>query len=421
MIKTLLLIVLAVLLLFFLIGVITGGPQKAGDTTAKPSTNDPGNLLGLAHVVLPKGYVPLGLADVPGGRDGLSPAEQLERHNDRQAAVFRFAKDRRNSLGGHALDPELLNVVLLNPVELDPQPLLRFSIERYYSPTGTTIPLDDPRWRSGSDARYTWRWSEMDDHFGTGRTPRWAIVFLDPARHVRLDLFVWRKRMALDEALDMLRGVMDALRTTPLHRAHFDRGGSYEERMDRLREAHIGAFFAALVPLGIIMPEDGGIAFGPATAAWIDADRRALRVLRLLGTVPGADQLPRDDFGRPVVPLKLKRGQYPGPTRDGVPSLYLGMLYVDPGTGRWHRSMLQYATADERHPLMPIEAAVCERLDPRAAYVVLSRHYYQPYALDDARETGAFLNDCAFWEQELRAGRIVQGDVHPVDLGTQGR
>ncbi|MCW5897894.1 MAG: hypothetical protein KIT10_01385 [Flavobacteriales bacterium] len=52
---------------------------------------------------------------------------------------------------------------------------------------------------------------------------------------------------------------------------------------------------------------------------------------------------------------------------------------------------------------------------------MLSRHYYQPYALDDAREIGAFLDDCAFWEKELLAGRIVDSVIRPLDLTMDGR
>lgn len=407
MIKTIVLIVIGVLLLFFIIGVITGGPTKREGSMKQGAAADIGDLLGLAQVELPKGFEAMGLADAPGPNENLSATERLERHLDDRAAVFRFAKDRRNDLGGHARDPILLNVVLLNPVERDPDPLLRFSIERYYSPTGSTIPLDDPRWRSDADGTYQWRWLEMDDHFGTDNSPRWAIVLYDPSKHVRLDFFAWRKRYSLEAALDLLRTVMASVRTTPLLATHFDRTGTPAERLERSREANIARFFTALEPLGVQAPASGGISFGTSTAAWIDDDRRALRVLHILARIPEAADFKRDPFGRPVVPLRLKRGQYPGPTRDGLPSLYLGMLYFDSSTGRWHRSFLQYPSAEEQHPLLPFEDSICARLDPKAIHVVLSRHYYQPYALDDAREIDAFLADRAKWQQELLNGRIV--------------
>lgn len=408
MLKTILLIALGMLLLFFIIGVIAGGPAK-GEDAKEPMSDaaDIGDLLGLAHVHLPKGFVALGLANAPGADQALSIDERLERHLDDHAAVFRFVKDQRYSMGGHVLDPVLLNVVLLNPIERDSEALQRFSIERYYSPTGSTIPLDDTRWHSNADGAYQWRWLEMDDHFGTDRAPRWAIALYDPAKHVRLDLFAWRKRFSLEDALDQLRTVMASVRTTPLLATRFDRTGTPAERLERSREANIARFCKALEPLDVQAPASGGISFGTCTAAWIDDDRRALRVMRVLASIPDATRLQLDKHRRPLVPLKLKPDQYPGTMRNGIPFLYLSMVYHDPVTKRWHRSDLQDRTGDEQHPLLPFDAAVCARLDPSAVHVVRTTHYYQPYALDDAREIEGFLAGCAKWQQELLNDRIV--------------
>lgn len=425
MLKTLLLVALGVLVLLFLIGVITGGPAKraAAPKQDPPAADarDPGDLHGLARVQLPKGYSALGLDDVPGAMTGMSDAELLERHSGPRAAVFRFEKGQRMAWSGQALDPELLSIVLLNPQAPDADPLKGFSIARYYSPTGSTIPLDDPRWKTASDAQYQWRWLEMDDHFGSDHPARLAIALLDPAKHARLDLFVWRKRYSLEAALTLLRTMMGSLRITPLRDAHFGRAGTYQERMARLRDANIARFFAALRPLGVEPPPDGGTAFGPSTAAWMDDDRGALRVLRVLASVPGADKFTRDAHRRPIIPLRLQPDQYPGPTRDGLPLLDLGILYHDARTGRWHRSFLQTATSNEQFPLLPFEQAACARLDPSAVHVVMSAHYYQPYALDDARELGGFLAECDRWRHELLHGRIVEGEALPAGFGAQGK
>ena len=424
MLKTALLVIGGTLVFFFVVGVIVGEPaaesgsDQSRQGTARESASssaDPGDLHGLAHLELPKGWQSLGLSEVIGAYDGMSASELLARHADREAAVFRFARDRQNDIGGHARDPELLNVVLLNPVQRTDTPLQRFSIERYYSPMAGTIPLDDPRWQSAQDARYSWRWLEMNDHFGTDAAPRWAIAMYDAEQHVRLDFFVWRKRYKLDKALAFLRARMESLRVTSALHAHFSQEGTYDERITRLREANIDRFLRALAPLQVQTPADGSVTFGPSTAAWVDDDRKALRVLRVLGRVPLDERITWDTHGRPVLPLQLKRGQYPGATRDGLPSLYVGMMYWNQESQRWHRSMLQSATADEQHPLLPFEDVVSTALpDKQSVYLVLSRHYYQPYALDDTRDIHEFLEDAAFWERELTAGKIVTRAVLPV-------
>ncbi len=424
MIKNVLLIVAAVLVVFFVIGVITGGPtsqasqasardEKPAGSKAVEADRGPGDLHGLATIDLPKGWVSLGLAEVIGPRGEMSVPEQLARHADSRAAVFRLAKDRHNDIGGHARDPELLNVVLLNPVDRTSTPLKDFSIERYYSPTGSTIPLDDPRWQSAEDGRYRWLWLEMNDHFGTDEAPRWAIAMYDAEKHVRLDFFVWRKRYKFEQALTFLRTRLESIRIASALHAHFSQEGTYDERIAKLREANIAHFLQALAPLNVSPPANGAVTFGPSTAAWIDDDRQALRVLRLLARVPLSERTTRDQYGRPVISVQLERNQYPGATRNGLPSLYLGMLYWNDSTQRWHRSLLQYPTTDEQHPLLPFEETVSASLDRGSAYFVMSTHYYRPYALDDAREINEFLDAAAFWERELAAGRIVPSGVLP--------
>src|SRR5690606_733955 len=110
----------------------------------------------------------------------------------------------------------------------------------------------------------------------------------------------------------------------------------------------------------------GGTSFGRAAAVWLDEDRRATRVLRLLAAVPlphGALKAKRDNRGRPILPLVLQPDQYPGPTRDGLPSLDLQMLYWNPALDRWQRSFVQKPTTQEEHPLLPFEEAVVARLE----------------------------------------------------------
>lgn len=387
-------------------------------------TAEAGDLHGLASVVLPKGYHSKGLA---GADRTLSAEEQLARQDQHLPLVFRFEKDARNDWGGHPRDPELLNIVFLPPADRADvnSALQRFSIERYYSPTGNTIPLDSPSWQSGADERYRWRVLAMKDHFGTDQQPRWAIAMLDPSRGVRIDFFVWQKRFKQEKALEHVRRVLDSLQVKPALDAHFAQTDRVEERMTRLRDTNLSVMFDALAPLGVQPPEPGGTSFGRAVAVWLDEDKNAVRVMRLLAAVPlpnGAARASRDKQGRPILPLVLKPDQYPGPTRDGLPMLNLQMLYWNPALERWQRSLLQEATMQEQYPLQPFEEAIVARLERSqtsardTVYIVLGAHWFHPPALDDTRRIEPLLEECEMWQKELLAGQIVAGEVREVDL-----
>ena len=377
-----------------------------------------GEMHGLATISLPRRYRSLGLA---GGDRSLSHAEQLARHDENLPLMFRFTRDPSNDWGGYARDPEMLNVVLLPPAALEaPDAALRkFSIERYYSPAGDTIPLDSSRWQEGHDAKYRWRLLDMNDHFGVDHEPRWALAMLDATRGVRLDLFVWQRRMKQAEALAMLKGLLDTLQLKPALAEHFAQTGGVQARLDRLRESNLQAMFATLARLSVAAPSEGRTSFAPGVAVWLDEDRKAVRVLRVLASVPlplGASKADRDGQGRPRLPLVLTPGQYPGPTMDSLPSLDLQMLYWTPALERWQRSGLQRATMDEEHPLLPFEDAVVARLEQTpgardAVHIILGEHWFHPPALDDTRRVGALLDECDRWQSELLAGRIVGGEV----------
>lgn len=382
-----------------------------------------GDLHGLASVTLPRGYRALGLS---GSNRSLTAEEQLLRHDQTTPLMFRFDRDARNDWGGHARDPELLNIVLLPPGErTDPDEALNnFSIGRYYSPMGNTIPLDSPRWNVGQDDRYRWRVLAMKDHFTVGDHQRWAIAMLDDRRGVRLDLFVLQKRMKQTQALTMLREIMDSIQLTPKLNEHFAQTGTVEERVDRLREANLAAMFAALRPYDLIEPTAGGIAFGRDIAVLLEDHRKAVRMIRVLASVTlphGAATAATDKYGRPQLPFTLEAEQYPGPTSGGLPEVPLHMFYWNPALERWQRTRLQQATTNEEWPLTPLEAAVVTQLELTggardAVHVFSWRDYYQPPALDDTRSIGEFLEETTYWQRELLTGRIIGGELRSPTL-----
>lgn len=352
-------------------------------TPAHAAAETPHDLHGLAQLRLPAIWRMRGLDT----RDRtLPPAAQLERHDARVPLVFQFDADARNSWGGHALDPLLLNVVLLNPAAPGANPERGFSIGRYGSPTGGTIPLTDARWQrredGEGDAKRVWRWLAMDDHFGSPGEPRWAMSVYEPARAVRLDLFAWRRRLTREAAEQLLAAALNSLQLTPARAALFARAGT--DHLAQLRERHIAACFATLAPLGVAAPARGTVSLGPDTAAWLDDDSRSLRVLRVLGRLP--------------LPLP------PGTTTlPGAPQRPPEVLTWHTESARWRKSGLGRSLGPADWPLLPIEAALAARLpDREGAFLVLPFHAYQPPVLDDTAGIHDYLADAERWRAVLK-------------------
>jgi len=387
--------------------------EREAEVTARA-----GDLHGVAKVELPRGFLSAGLDSAD---RTLSPAEQLARHDENTPLLFRFTRDPSNDWGGYPRDPELLNILLFPPSWRDDpdQALRHFSIGRYYSPTDSTIPLDSPRWQESHDDRYRWRMLAMTDHFTANHPPRWAVTMLDPTRGIRVDYFVLQRRADQSEALARVRGVLDKITLLPALTEFFSQSGGVDARLQRLRDANIESVFAALAAYDLAAPKPGETMFGRGVAAWLDEDRKAIRVMRVLASIPLAGGIAKanvDAHGRPLLALVLKPNQYPGPTQDGLPSLNLQMLYWNPSLERWQHSGLQRATADEEEPLLPFDSTVVTRLEREpgardAVHIILGEHWFHPPALDDARRIGELLKECEYWEKELLAGRIVGGEV----------
>lgn len=354
-----------------------------------------------------------------GADRGLSPDEQLARHDERRPLIFGFTRDPHNDWGGHARDPELLNVVLLPPADRQ-QPeatLRRFSIGRYFPPTGEAVPLDSPRWTEGQDGPYRWRLLGLNDAFSADHAPRWALVMLDSQRGVRLDYFVWQRRARPEAARALLRQVLDSLQPQPAWAALYQRSGTPEQRLEQLREARLAAVFQALAPLGLVAPRSGQTVFAPGVAAWLDDDRRALRVMRVVASRPGP---PDTALPRPAQSQGQGQGQGQSPGQ-GLPTRPLQQLYWNAARARWQISGLHTRSGREDDPLLPFEAAVAARLDRQpgardAVHLLVQAHWYQPWVLDDARDIEPLLQDAARWADALQAGQVVTGPVGPAAL-----
>ena len=273
----------------------------------------------------------------------------------------------------------------------DPEAFYRFSIDRYYPPTVETIPLRDPRWQETQEGSCQWRILELDDHFGADHARRWAISLLDVSKGVRFDRFAWRKTFSREQAMELLRETAGSLERKPLHAEHFSRSGTLQERLDQRRDARIASFLNSLVPVGIADVADGELVFAPTCAAWVDEDRKAVRAVRYLAEVPIDASLEWDKYSRPVLPLSLQPEQYPGSERNGLPDIYISMLYWNKANDQWHTSPLLKETANDMHPLRPIEEELGKRFNKVAVHRYLMDHYFLPPMLDDALRADEFL------------------------------
>lgn len=360
------------------------------------------DLHGLAQVTLPERFRFIGLDT---RHRSLPPAAQLERHDGQGGLVFQFEADNRNSWGGHALDPLLLNLVLFDPRQPGAAPERGFRIERYFSPTGSSIALTDARWTQHADARgRVWRVLAMNDHFGSDAAPRWAVTAWDPALAVRAELFVWRSWMSREQALALLATTLDSLQPQPAREAFFRRTGSTEQRLVALRQQHVAGFFAALAPLGVPPAAPGAITLGIDAAAWQDDDGQALRALRVLARIELGTAVPRSPTGRPMLSRPAQAADLPGWTPE--------LLYWHAASGSWRKTGMPHQRGPDDWPLQPIEAAVARRLPQTAperegGFLIASFHAYQPPVLDDVSELPGFLADAERWRVALIDRRLL--------------
>ena len=373
------------------------------------------DLMHLGSIELSDGFQLLGMADV-GDRPSAYTLQKIvapEFIEDRVAATFLFEKDPSVDWGGYVRDPVLLTLTLYDPLAhaIDPAAMLAFRVHRYYSPVeGETIPVDSPRWQSASEAALSWRWLEMDDDTET----RWAVVLIDPARRLRLDFFVWKKKYDLDEARALLRAAAESVRVTPALAEHFQRAASYEERMAAGAEQRLAEVEKALAPLGSRRLQPGEPVVTALGAALLDRERRTVTVARTLGALPLAADTKRGPHARPTIPLTLQPGQYVAGrgTVDGLPNLEITVLYWDGGAGRWRASEVQTRTAREDEALPPLLAWIAERLtDRESAHLLRVGAFRLAPTERDPIPLPDFLHSAQVYETDLAAGRIIAGKV----------
>ncbi|MBK6294681.1 MAG: hypothetical protein IPF55_10615 [Rhodoferax sp.] len=211
---------------------------------------------------------------------------------DRSAATFRLEQDQSHDWGGYLRDPVLLTITLNNPAlpAPDADTVRPVRVHRYYSPIKEqNIAADSPRWRSEREGSLRWRWLEMQD----SGDARWVVVLTDPARHLRLDLFTWKKKYTLDEARALLRAAAASLQPTAALAQHFELAGNVEQRAAALTKQQLAEGERLLAGLGLPSLRADEPVLGDTVAALLERASGTLTVARLIGSVALSAATPR--------------------------------------------------------------------------------------------------------------------------------
>jgi len=387
-----------------LVAVALQGSLAVGAKTARI------DLSGLASIELPAGFQLVGMVDAgdPPNDYTLKAKVAPQFARDRSAATFRLEQDQSHDWGGYLRDPVLLTITLYNPAlpAPDADTVRPVRVHRYHTPVkDQIIAADSPRWRSEREADLRWRWLEMAD---SGQS-RWVVVLTDPARHLRLDLFAWKKKYGLDEARALLRGAAASLQTTAALAQHFERVAGVEQRVGALTAQRLAEHERTLADLGLPRLRADEPVVGATVAALLERATGTLTVAHMIGSVPLTAGTPRGRRGRPEIALALEPDQYVAAgTIGGLPNLRIAMLYWDDSAGRWRASELQRQTADEGDALPPLLQAVAARLtDPARAHLLRVTSLRLSPEWGDPAQLAKFLRETQVYQTDLAAGRIV--------------
>jgi hypothetical protein len=381
------------------------------------------DLDGVGTAALPPAFRKVGIVS-SGTRTWLGGGTtNLEYHLDERRITFRFVKGQHNTWGGYSTDPVLLDVTLY--AERVPATeigrVTSTTIGRFYPQTDDASELAArfaaARWLPEPVAAETrkrdgdavTRAAPDDDMYDAAHPARWLVVHADPARRVRVDLYAWQSAYTLDEARRLVRAVAAGVAAAPALQAHFDDIPDFDRRMAERHDRAVADAASALAGCGVARLTPGEITWGPACAAHLSADRRELRVVRVLGRVPRAATAPGLEGRHPPQYRLVQRLDWQPRDADALYDLGTGMVYWDAATGRWEMYGLQSYLYDREEREHPLAAAVLGRFaDREGVYVVRFSGYDLKFHADrsDVRE---FLAESARQEGALRAGKLVAG------------
>jgi hypothetical protein len=384
----------------------------------RPQQSSRANLSGVATVQLPRSFHAHGPRR-SGQKTGqhFDPAE-LEFHRNERQITFRFEEKQRRNMGGYFLDPVLLNVTLLNPAfpVPDAASITYTTIDRFYPPVDNDLPrfaahFAAQRWlpdvRLGAAVTRVAAANEgRGDNLVSGPPERWLVIHIDPVRHVRVDLYTWRKEYSLDEARALVRRVAESVEVTPRLREVFESVKTVDAREAAIHTRAVTDAVGRLRASGIASLNPGDIAWSPTCAAWLSSDRRYLHVARSLGRVPlaAATREPRE-------PPAFRVNELPNrsPLLVGPPDFQMLMFYWDPGPARWSLEGLGSRLYDDEPRESPLVTAIASRLTDRANVSLVSLARYDLKFWAERVAVDAFFVESDRSAAALRAGTLIPG------------
>jgi hypothetical protein len=366
------------------------------------------DLAGAAVAQLPPTFHLAGIVN-SGGRTWFGGAlTSLDLHRDERRLTFRFEQGQHRNMGGHPVNPVLLDVTLLNPDVPD---------DAWRAATSTTVgafypPVDDParlaahfaaqRWlpdarEGGTLTRVAATNEGRGDDLVRDPPARWLAIHVDPARGVRVDLWAWQSAYTLDEARALVRRVADGVAPTPALAAHFAGVRTFDARMAERHRQTVARVEAQLAACGIPRLVPDAATVGARCAAHLSASRRDLRVAHRLGSVPlaAAERAP----GRPP---RFR-------VADGLAEQGVAMLYWHDASGRWAVEGLQAGIYEDDDRDNALTASLAASMTDRARVTLLRLVHWDLQFHPEAVDVPGFLRESTRLEGALRDGTLLPG------------
>jgi hypothetical protein len=375
------------------------------------------DLDGIGSVSLPPTFKLQGIVN-SGDRNWFGgETTSLEYHLDKRRISFRFEQGQHTRVGGYSANPVLMDVTLFNDTVsvAEMSRIDSTTIDIFYSPTGRST-LSDVEWlpdaRSGAALT---RAGKVAKTVASDDAERWLVIHVDPSRRTRVDFYAWTRVYTVAEATKLVSDVAASAARTPALAKHFADIDTFDERMERRRDAKLAELATQLEWCGIGLLAAGKVSWGTDCAAHLTENRRFLSVGRYLGSAP-LSAAQHDPRFRPSFPMAFKGGEFPsaGGTVDGLPHLDIHMYYWDQKTSAWTVAGLQALAPSEKFGSDEdrAQAEILERLSKAASAKRDSAqlwlfHYVDVMFRADEVSLAPFLERAALYERALAEGRII--------------
>jgi hypothetical protein len=377
----------------------------------------PVNLEGMGTVALPPTFKLQGIVNSGDRKWFGGGTTTLEYHLDKRRITFRFEQGQHTRVGGYSANPVLMDVTLFNDT-LSADEMMRVdstTIGLFYSPTGKSS-LNDVEWlpetRNGGVLT---RAGKVSKAAAVDDAERWLVIHVDPSKRTRVDFFAWTRVYTAAEATKLVGDVAASVTRMPALATHFAEIDTFDERMERRRDAKLAALAKELEACGIGSLVPGKVTWGKDCVGHLTENRRFLSVGRYLGAAP-LSAAQHDPRFRPGFPISFKDGDFPsaGGTVDGRPHLDIHMYYWDQPSSAWTVAGLQALEPSEKFGSDEDRARgeILDRLSKAGAPTrdtaqLWLFHYMDVMFRADEVQLAPFFERAGVYEKGLAEGRII--------------